>query len=80
MPRAKELAPVSRTDINACPCRLAGKPANKFIVTGSQPGGRRWRRFFETRTLIGPEEAARHWDTRPAAAPANVVPMRAATA
>ena len=80
MPRAKELAPVSRTDINARPCRLAGKPANKFIVTGSQPGGRRWWRFFETRALVGPEEAARYWAIRPAAASANVVPMQVGTA
>ena len=49
MPRAKELAPVSRTDINVRPCRLANKPDYKFVVSGPQPGRQRWRRFFETR-------------------------------
>lgn len=49
MPRPAKVAPPSRTDINVNPCRLAGKPAYKFVVTGPQPGGRRWRKFFETR-------------------------------
>ena len=49
MPRAKQPDPVSRTDINVRPCRLAGKPAYKFVVSGPQPGRQRWRRFFETR-------------------------------
>lgn len=36
--------------------------------------------FQHYRELVEPEEAARYWSIRPAAAPANVVPMLAATA
>lgn len=49
MPRPKKDAPPSRSDINVRPCGFADRPNVKFIVTGPQPGGRRWRRFFETR-------------------------------
>lgn len=48
MPRPKKTAVPSRSDINVNPCRLANKPAYRFVVTGPQPGGRRWRKFFET--------------------------------
>ena len=47
MPRAVK---VSRSDINVLPCRLASKPAYKFVVTGPGEGGRRrWRKFFAAR-------------------------------
>ena len=36
----------SKTDINVLPCRLAKKPNYKFVVTGAQTGGRRWRKYF----------------------------------
>ncbi len=49
MPRQKKDAPPSRSDINVRPCGFADRPTIKFIVTGPQPGGRRWRKFFETR-------------------------------
>ena len=49
MPRPKKDAPPSRSDINVRPCGFADRPNVKFIVTGPQPGGRRWRKFFETR-------------------------------
>ena len=49
MPRAKQAAPVSRTDINVRPCQITGKPNYKFVVSGPQPGKQRWRKFFETR-------------------------------
>lgn len=49
MPRAKKTAVPSRSDINVNSCRFAGKPEYKFVVTGPQPGGRRWRKFFEAR-------------------------------
>ena len=39
----------SRSDINILPCRSALRPDYKFIVTGPQPGGRRWRKFFRTK-------------------------------
>ena len=46
MPRPPK---VSKTDINVLPCRLAGKPEYKFVVTGPQSGRRRWRKFFESK-------------------------------
>lgn len=46
MPRAQK---VSRTDINILPCRSARRPDYKFIVSGPQSGGRRWRKFFRTK-------------------------------
>ena len=36
----------SKTDINVLPCRLAKKPNYRFVVTGAQTGGRRWRKYF----------------------------------
>ena len=49
MSRPKKDVPPSRSDINVRPCGFADRPNVKFIVTGPQPGRRRWRRFFETR-------------------------------
>ena len=54
MPRA---AKISKTDINVLPCKLANKPDYKFVVTGPQAGGRRWRKFFASR---GQAEAFAH--------------------
>lgn len=39
----------SKKDINVLPCRFAAKPEYRFVVTGPQPGGRRWRKFFASR-------------------------------
>lgn len=40
-----------RDDIHVLACQRADYPGYKFVVSGPQPGGRRWRKFFRTRAL-----------------------------